>query len=162
MTACLALLGQLRGVRCSFISTSSPSEPNNLRELALGAAAGAMEVTEEVQSAGGAELSPASSAGCGGHRAPWQPGPPLHPACSGEKEELRLGLGLRSSGTRAGLGHRHKHQGWGQQEHEKHGQDSQLVAHSSSCSLCGWHWVKAKQSQWVVSTVHYKPGQQAG
>lgn len=51
-----------------------------------------MEVTEEVQSPGGGELSPASSAGSDRQRAPWQPGPPLHHACSGEKEELRFGL----------------------------------------------------------------------
>lgn len=37
--------------------------------FALGAAQAAVEVTEEAQSAGGGELSPASSAGCGGHRA---------------------------------------------------------------------------------------------
>lgn len=61
-----------------------------------------MEVTEEVQSPRGGELSPASSAGCDRHRAPWQPGPPLHPACTGEKEELRFGV-VRDMGL-GGLG----------------------------------------------------------
>lgn len=46
MTACLALLGRLREVRCSFISTSSPSAPNNLREV----------------------CSECSTRSCGGHR----------------------------------------------------------------------------------------------
>lgn len=65
-------------------------------------------------------MSPASSAGRDRHRAPWQPGPPLHPAGSGEKEELRFGfvrdMGLgglgwaKGTSTRAGV----------HEEHEKH------------------------------------------
>lgn len=165
MTACLALLALLREARCSFISTSSPSAPNNLRVV----------------------CSECSTRSCGGHRrglisrwwwivssklsGAWRAQSPMAaratpPSCWQWRERRAEVWICEGHGAgRAGLGQRHKHQGWGTRgtrETLARTHSHQLVARSSSCSLCGWHWVKAKQSQWVVSTVHYKPGQQAG
>lgn len=87
----------------------------------MGAAAGALQVTEEVEAAGGGELSPASSAGCGGHRA-------TPPSCL-KRREGRAQVWTETQELRdMELGHRHKQQGWGQQNMRNTGQDSQPAA----------------------------------
>lgn len=136
-----------------------PLHPTISERFALGAAPGAVEVPEEAQSAVEVNcLQQAQRAVVG-----TEPGhPSILPAVVRRKrsgldwDPGAQGHGAGPQAQAAGLGTA----GTGKTLARTHSQ--QLVAHSSSCSLCGWHWVKAKQSQWVVSTVHYKPGQQAG